>query len=414
MPSRREYTTPHRSRFFQAYDKAIKSTSFASICRRPEVNIPPSTGRLWLKQRKMLGSPAIRRTRRLSTNLGQPRRLDSPLLSSLLDPLNPLHTCSYEEQADQLPIKQSIRPKTIQQNLSKRLGAKRFKKPRTPGIRAANKPIRVQFGDTHKNKSIRSYWRWIYFTDEVHMNSKELRDKPVYELRIPGSQNRFENMQETEMSDLNVTVHISAGISYFGKGHFSFYSDPAEPALKRAYKPSKPRPSSVETAEQHQEAVRAFEAAKQEAKIDTSVRIKGNSMTQVFYTKNILPLAIDEIERLQTKYRHAFQLQEDNDGSHGTRSINNPAARLKRQRIVQTHTHPAQSPDLNPIESIWQIIKQRLRGGHWETVEEFKQAIMAEWRRITLAQIQRRIAEMPMRCKKLTQNGGNRIRTRLW
>jgi hypothetical protein len=216
------------------------------------------------------------------------------------------------------------------------------------------------------------------------------------------------------MSDLNVTVHISAGISYFGKGHFEFYSDPAEPALKRAYKPSKPRPSSVETIEQYQEAIRAFEAAKKEAKIDTSVRIKGNSMTQVFYTKNILPLAIDEIERLQAKYQHAFQLQEDNDGSHGTRSYNNPAAHLKRQRMVQTHTHPAQSPDLNPIESIWQIIKQRLRGGHWETVEEFKQAILAEWRRITLAQIQKRIAEMPMRCDKLTTNDGKRIRTRLW
>jgi hypothetical protein len=414
MPSRKEYTTPRRSRFFLAYDKAIPATSFASICRRAEIDIPPSTGRRWIKERETIGSPAIRRTRRLSSKLGQPRRISSPILSSLLDPKNPLHSCSYAEQAQQLPIEHSVQSKTLQQNLSKRLNARKYKRPRTPGIRLANKPIRVRFGNLHKGKSLDRYWRWIYFTDEVHMNSKELSDRPIYELRTAGSQTRFENMQETEMSDLNVTLHISAGISYFGKGHFKFYSDPVEPALKRIYKPSKPRQSSVETFEQYQEAVRAFEAAKNEAKIDTSMRIKGNSMTQLFYTKHILPDIIDRIDYLQAKYQHDFLLQEDNDGSHGTRSFNNPAAQLKQQRMVKIHDHPAQSPDLNPIESIWQIIKQRLRGGHWETVEEFKQAIMAEWRRITEAQIQKRIAEMPMRCDKLTTNDGNRIRTCLW
>lgn len=78
------------------------------------------------------------------------------------------------------------------------------------------------------------------------------------------------------------------------------------------------------------------------------------------------------------------------------------------------HTHPTQSPDLSPIESIWQIIEQRLRGGRWESVDESKYAILAEWRHIKLAKIQKRIVEMLMRCSKLTENGGNRIRTRLW
>jgi hypothetical protein len=379
------------------------------------VDIPSSTGRLWLKQREILGSPAKRRTRKLSTRLGQPRRISSPLLSSLVDPSHPLHFKSYEQQAKSLPISKPIRPKTLQQNLSKRLHARRYKAPRTQAIRKANKPIRVRFGHQHKEKILLGYWRYIYFTDEVHFNSKELSDKPRYDLRITGQTDHFENIQEVEGSDLNVTLHISAGISYLGgKGHFIFYSDPAEPAAAKAYKPSRPRQSSVETSEQHREAIRAFEAAEKEEKIDTSIRIKGNSMTQIFYTKNILPTVIDRIKQLETRYKHSFLLQEDNDGSHGTRSFNNPAARLKRGRDVQLHTHPAQSPDLNPIESIWQIIKQRLRGGSWQTVEEFKQAILAEWRRIRLEQVQRRIAEMPKRCMKLTQNEGKRIRTNLW
>ena len=68
---------------------------------------------------------------------------------------------------------------------------------------------------------------------------------------------------------------------------------------------------------------------------------------------------------------------------------------MKRAADLWILLHPAQSPDLNPIEAIWQIIKQRLRGGTWKTVEEFKAAIQREWDRITIAQIRRRIREMP-------------------
>jgi transposase len=137
-------------------------------------------------------------------------------------------------------------------------------------------------------------------------------------------------------------------------------------------------------------------------------------MTQKYYAKHILPLHLDEIDRLSSKYGKKFLFQEDNDGSHGTRSYENPPARLKRQRGVQILLHPANSPDLNPIEAIWQIIKQRLRGGSWQTVAEFKEAILKEWKRITLAEIQRRISEMPWRCKRIVQLEGRRIRSSVW
>jgi DDE superfamily endonuclease len=47
------------------------------------------------------------------------------------------------------------------------------------------------------------------------------------------------------------------------------------------------------------------------------------------------------------------------------------AYKAERDAELALLLHPAQSPDLNPIEPIWQIIKQRLRGKTWTTGSRF-------------------------------------------
>jgi hypothetical protein len=88
--------------------------------------------------------------------------------------------------------------------------------------------------------------------------------------------------------------------------------------------------------------------------------------------------------------------------------------RLKKDAQIECLPHPAQSPDLNPIEAIWMIIKKRLRGGRWQTVAEFKAAIEREWQRVSRAEIRRRISEMPERCKALYLSKGQRHRGYRW
>jgi hypothetical protein len=208
-----------------------------------------------------------------------------------------------------------------------------------------------------------------------------------------------------------VTVHVAAGISYNHKGPLIFYNDPAEPGIPRPHKPRKPRKSKYQTAEQYAQEVREWEARQPH---DVEIKPGGNSMTQKFYTENVLPHHIEHIHWLEHHHGHQFYFQEDNDPSHGTRSKNNLAAQAKRDAHLCIVLHPAQSPDLNPIESIWQIIKQRLRGGTWHTVAEFKAAIQAEWERITQGEIRKRISEMPWRCTRIIELEGARIRSTLW
>ena len=82
----------------------------------------------------------------------------------------------------------------------------------------------------------------------------------------------------------------------------------------------------------------------------------------------------------------------------------------KEAHNIQNLIHPAQSPDLNPIEGIWSIIKQRLRRRIFNSEGEMKEALQEEWDKITIKEIQYYIANMPRRCAELIRSGGKPIR----
>jgi hypothetical protein len=90
------------------------------------------------------------------------------------------------------------------------------------------------------------------------------------------------------------------------------------------------------------------------------------------------------------------------------------AKRLKDANWIVNLKHPAQSPDLNLIEAIWNIIKQRLRRRIFYSDEELKQALQEEWSKITMTEVRKRISQMPGRCARLIKNGGKPIKTALW
>ena len=63
-----EYDTIQKGRFYNAYDTRAESLSLRDIA---DANAPSlTTAHRWLQERAQLGSPALRRTRKLAKRLG--------------------------------------------------------------------------------------------------------------------------------------------------------------------------------------------------------------------------------------------------------------------------------------------------------------------------------------------------------
>jgi hypothetical protein len=127
-------------------------------------------------------------------------------------------------------------------------------------------------------------------------------------------------------------------------------------------------------------------------------------MTQACYTKRLLSVYVELIHEARVFHDRRDILQEDNDNSHDIRSKDNVVVRFKAANWIETLSHSSQSPDLNPSEAVWNILKQRVKRRQWKTLAELKQIMLNEWNKIIMNEIRTRISEMPERCKMLIEN----------
>jgi hypothetical protein len=153
----------------------------------------------------------------------------------------------------------------------------------------------------------------------------------------------------------------------------------------------------------------------------------GNSMRASYYVEKILPLHCAVYASLKAQSdelrpsvldedRYNWYLQEDNDPSHGTRNTDSLPAVYRRERGVKSLAHPANPPDLNPIEGLWNIIKERVRQKIHTIhgISKLKTVLQREWEKINQELIQKRIEEMPDRCKQVNQYPLRRYKGESW
>jgi transposase len=102
---------------------------------------------------------------------------------------------------------------------------------------------------------------------------------------------------------------------------------------------------------------------------------------------------------------------EDNNELHGTKGkADNKVKQAKIRLNIKWEAQPSNSPDLNPIETIWRIIKQRLKNrGVIFQIQTLKRAIQEEWDKITIEEINKAISTMPDRVTCLNERFGKAI-----
>ena len=67
---------------------------------------------------------------------------------------------------------------------------------------------------------------------------------------------------------------------------------------------------------------------------------------------------------------------------------------------------PSMSPDLNPIEHLWGILKRKMEVHKVSNIRQLRDVVMEEWRSIPVATCEALVNSMPRRVKAVLDNDG--------
>ena len=123
--------------------------------------------------------------------------------------------------------------------------------------------------------------------------------------------------------------------------------------------------------------------------------IEGN-MNSNMYCKILQQSMISSLQKLDS--RAVFQ--HDNDPKHTSKTT---IALLKRLR-VKVMDWPSMSPDLNPIEHLWGILKWKVEVCKVSNICQLRNVVMEEWKSIPVATCEALVNSMPRREKAILDN----------
>ncbi len=99
---------------------------------------------------------------------------------------------------------------------------------------------------------------------------------------------------------------------------------------------------------------------------------------------------------------HRTVLQHDNDPEYTSKTT---TALLKKLR-VKVMDWPSMSPDLNPIEHLRGILKQKVEERKVSNIHQLCDVVMEDWKRTSVETCEALVNSMPKRVKAVLGNNG--------
>lgn len=258
----------------------------------------------------------------------------------------PLSTARTLRDEWVLPIRVSVR------TASRRLNAARLRARRPikrPFLTRRHRDARYQWSAVHRTWNIRS-WRRIHWSDESR-----------FLLRHTDGRARVWRHRKTAYSEQNIV-----GTTAFGGG-----------------------------------GVTVWGCFSYDCKLDLYV-LNGN-MTGLKYRDDVIQnIVVPHFDNHRLATRPVFM--DDNARPHRARVVTD----LLRQEAIDTLQWPAMSPDMNPIEHLWDVIGRKIqaRNPPCQNLNQLRAALVEEWQRIPIGTLRRLVQGMRRRVAELYRKRG--------
>ena len=119
------------------------------------------------------------------------------------------------------------------------------------------------------------------------------------------------------------------------------------------------------------------------------------------YKNTLLPSAITFFGN----DKHKWILQEDNNPKHLSRK----AINWKIENQINRLSWPSQSPDLNPMENVWAVLKANISNYKPTSVKILIRVIKKEWKALDSTFAKNLVISMKNRISSILSNGGDHL-----
>lgn len=360
---RAEWTTPKRVEVLTLRRQGLSQEAIAE-----QTGVPRKTISNWIRKADA-GGPKSRRTG--AVRPGRPKRLDKHDVRRLIAKATEDYEgrkLSWARLGRDCGL--DVSPKTIKRALNK-AGFHRCKACKKPFLSKANVKARRCYAEEHLHEPV-EYWQQHMYSDEASFSTAERGS--VWVTRRTGERFHKDCIQHTFDSG-RASIMVWGAISYNWKSELLI--------IESTYKPTK----------------KFTKEGEPEMK---------KSITSKDYKEQVLEVVVGPAFRGETEYegyKYGGQFVEDAAPIHGSRKV---LVQVKKDLGIPLHNRPSASPDFNPIENIWRIMKSRIKARRKfpGTLKEMRQAVLEEWDKITLEEINKAINSMPERLKEARAKKG--------